>query len=74
MMDVLYKYNRRGKWKRGRVSKIMVGKNTMCKVHVFAEEAKVINWEERINGMPTTKKISGWFFMYWIPIQRVKFI
>lgn len=72
-MLVFYRYNRKSKWRRGKVMEMRVSKRGIsCKVYQFVEDAKVLDWRNRIKGVPQFKKRSGWFFFCWLPIENVK--
>lgn len=48
-MLVFYRYNRRSKWRRGKVMEMQVSKKGIsCKVYQFVEDATVVDWRNRI--------------------------
>lgn len=74
----MYRYNRRAKWKEGRIAEINPSLKTMYKIEAYAIDS-VINWPEvmkMVDGKPAgemiKRNVPGWYFKYWLIRSNVK--
>lgn len=68
---ILYRYNKRSNWREGRLTEISNGAH---QVYSFEKKAKVLDWDNHKNGIPSFKFTAGWFFFCWLPSKNIQFV
>lgn len=72
MYDVMFRYNVSSKWKHGKIGGIVSTKRGLrYKVYRFVENAKLLDWENRTNGLPNYKIVQAWVFFCWLPGKNI---
>lgn len=70
--EILFRYNSKSKWKRGKVSGMRMSKTGLrFKVYQFVNDTKVLDWDNTVKGLPGYKRCSGWFFFCWLPGKNI---